>query len=153
MCPSDDLSYRSHLTRLFKQLFDWHPAHVCMLDLDGKILAVNRSWSRFAEGNGLSPQYKFDGQSYLDICSVAAEKGDDYAKQALTGLLDIMATGRRKFVLTYPCHAPHEKRWFKLWIEPQMPEAPVIIVAHQLDRAETISLPDMTHLFSQPGQG
>jgi hypothetical protein len=150
---TDDPNYRTHMIALFKRLFDWHPAHVCMLDLEGRILAVNRGWSRFAESNGLPAGYSFEGLNYVDICVAAAESGDEHAQQALTGLLEIMATGRKKFVLSYPCHAPNEKRWFKLWIEPQMPQTPVIIVAHQLERAETIALPSHAHLFTQAGEG
>ncbi|MFT3787048.1 MAG: hypothetical protein QM770_12925 [Tepidisphaeraceae bacterium] len=141
MFSSDE--HKTHVAQLFRQLFDQHPAHVCMIDLDGRIVAVNKSWLRFGAENDLSPDYSFEGQSYLDACATAAEQGDTHAAQALTGLLDVLATGRSKFTMVYPCHAPFERRWFKLWVEPQMPATPVVIVAHQLERAERVEMPSV----------
>jgi hypothetical protein len=134
----DDHRHNAYLVSLFKQLFDAHPANVCMLDLSGHILAVNAAWMEFARENELPPDYTFEGRSYLETCTAAAQAGDSHASAALTGLLDVMTTGRRNFSITYPCHAPHERRWFKLWIEPQMPDTPVVIVAHKLERAERV---------------
>lgn len=132
MCHETD----QHIVRVFRTLFDEHDAHVCMIDLKGAILAVNAAWRRFGEENGLGPTYRCEGINYLDLCTTAAEQGDSAAAEALAGLLDVLTTGRSKFVMTYPCHAPHERRWFKLWVEPQMPFSPVVIVAHQLLRHE-----------------
>jgi hypothetical protein len=146
-----DPAYRAHLSSLFRQLFDWHPAHVCMLDPQGIIMEVNRAWRRFAQQNNADENVSFQGVNYVDITTQAAEQGDEFARQALTGLLDIIATGRKKFVLTYPCHSPHERRWFKMWVEPQMPETPVIIVAHQLERAEIVSMPDHVPMIDAAG--
>ncbi len=134
----DDRAYNTYLVSLFKQLFDAHPANVCMLDMSGHILAVNASWMRFARDNELPDTYSFEGKNYLEACIAAAQSGDPHASAALTGLLDVLATGRKNFSLVYPCHAPHERRWFKLWIEPQMPETPVVILAHKLERAERV---------------
>jgi hypothetical protein len=132
MCPEHD----HHMVRVFRTLFDEHDAHVCMIDLSGRILAVNAAWRRFGAENGLRADYRCEGANYLDLCTAAAETGDPAAAEALAGLLDVLTTGRSKFVMTYSCHAPHERRWFKLWVEPQMPFSPVVVVAHQLLRYE-----------------
>lgn len=137
----DDHAKKTYLVSLFKQLFDAHPANVCMLDMSGHIIAVNESWMRFARENELPAAYTFEGKNYLESCIAAAQSGDQHASAALTGLLDVLSTGRKNFSLVYPCHAPHERRWFKLWIEPQMPETPVVILAHKLERAERIGGP------------
>jgi hypothetical protein len=129
---------KSYVLSLFRQLFDGHPAMTCMVDLSGKILAVNQSWKRFGEENDQKVGYLYEGDNYLDICVKAAETGDPYAKSVLTGLLDVLSTGRQKFTCVYPCHSPQERRWYKLWVEPQMPELPVVIIAHQLERAERL---------------
>jgi hypothetical protein len=141
--------HRDHYLRLFNRLFDAHPAHVAMIDLDGTILAVNRAWREFASANGLYG-YRFVGVNYLGICQSAAETGDAHAQTALVGLLEVLATGRSKFCVTYPCHAPHERRWFKLWIEPQMPDIPVAIVAHQIVRVEPVGMPPSTVWMQTP---
>jgi hypothetical protein len=137
----EDKGNKTYQVSLFRQLFDGHPAMACMVDLSGKILAVNRSWKRFGEENDQKVGYLYEGDNYLDICVKAAETGDPYAKQALTGILDVLTTGRKKFSMVYPCHSPIERRWFKLWAEPQMPELPVVIIAHQLERAERLTTP------------
>jgi PAS domain-containing protein len=135
---TDDPGYKTHLVNLFRQLFDSHPANVCMLDLSGHIVAVNQAWMRFAHENELPLDYTFEGINYLETCAPAAQEGDADAAAALTGLLDVLTTGRRNFSLVYPCHAPHEKRWYRLWVEPQMPDTPVVIVAHKLERFERV---------------
>lgn len=132
----DETDRRNHLIRVFRTLFDAHADQVCMLALDGTIIGVNRSWLEFGAANGLARGYTFEGVNYLDVCTKAAEQGDAIAQQALTGLLDVLATGRPQFVLSYPCHAPWQRRWFKLWVEPQMPHVDAVIVAHQLERTE-----------------
>ncbi len=122
---------------LFLQLFANHPAQVCLLDLDGVIRMVNRSWCSFSQSNGGDVSDEaYVGRSYVDICHRAAESGDEHAGQALVALMDVMTTGRRNAVMTYPCHAPHERRFYRLWIESQWPEMPALIVAHSLIRAE-----------------
>lgn len=137
-----------HLQGIFSRLFDAHPAHVAMIDGDGTILAVNTAWRRFAEFNGMSGT-AWEGISYTGVCQNAAESGDPSATEALVGLLDVINTGRPKFTMTYPCHAPHELRWFRLWIEPQFPDANVVIVAHELIRVEPVGGPDLTQFVPE----
>jgi len=127
-----------HLLKVFHHLFGQHPAQIAMLDMDGTILAVNESWLSFGSQNDQADEYKSVGQNYLDVCQRSAESGDEIASAALSGLLEIIATGRPKFAMTYPCHAPFERRWFKLWIETQWPDSPVLILAHQLIRSEPV---------------
>jgi len=123
--------------RVFEQLFKEHPVQIALLDLKGVILAVNERWHTFGRENGLDPTFDFVGISYLDVCQKAAEAGDELAAIAMTGLLDVMTTGRVNYAMTYPCHSPDEKRWFKLWIQTQSPANPTIIVVHHLVRSES----------------
>jgi hypothetical protein len=134
---SDDLGMRW----LFSRLFSDHPAQICLLDMDGVIRMVNRAWCSFSQANGGDvSDDAYVGRNYLDVCQQSAESGDEHAQQALVALLEVMTTGRRSAVMTYPCHAPHEKRFYRLWIENQSPETPAIVVAHSLIRAEPVRL-------------
>lgn len=117
--------------KVFHGLFADHPAHIALISLDGDILAVNDAWQRFGESNGLQKGYEFLGISYLTACQPAVEAGDPYASHATMGLLGLMQSSRDKFTLIYPCHSPVEQRWFRMWAEPQTPDVPAIVVAHQ----------------------
>jgi hypothetical protein len=120
------------LLALFKSLFDSHPSHIALLDLRGKILAVNPAWKRFGEQNRLAPGYDCVGMNYLRICETAAEGGVPQAREAYVGLLEVIHTGRPKFTMVYPCHSDNENRWFRMWVEPQTPNVPALIIAHKL---------------------
>ncbi len=114
---------------LFQQLFGNFPSHSALLDLEGQIIAVNRSWNDFGRKNGLANGYSFEGQNYLAVCENAASQCR-YAVEAMIGLLDVMKAGRPTFSMVYPCHSPSEKQWYRLWIELQLPHSPSVIVAH-----------------------
>jgi hypothetical protein len=115
---------------LFRRLFDKSPAQVALLDFTGRILQTNLSWRRFGRENGQDDSYDCVDQNYLSICSAAAAAGNADAQRACVGLLQVMHLQRRKFTMVYPCHSPTERKWFRLWIQPQTPELPVIVVAH-----------------------
>jgi hypothetical protein len=119
------------LRTIFDGLFKTHPAHVALLDLQANILAVNDAWVRFGRANGLRADYDFGRSNYLHACEPAADAGDDYARDAYTGLLQVMRSSLARFTLVYPCHAPAEQRWFRLWVQPQRPAADAIVVAHK----------------------
>jgi len=118
------------LTNVFASVFSEHPANIALLDLDANLLAVNGAWSRFAEDNGLRRGYEFAGANYLAATEPGAMAGDEYARQAYVGLLGVMRAGLPKFTMVYPCHSPTEQRWFRMWVQPQTPEAAAIVVAH-----------------------
>ncbi len=135
----------SSTVQLFQQLFGNFKAHTALLDLEGKIIAVNRSWNNFGHENGLVDGYEFEGRNYLTMCEIAVCESR-YAIEAMIGLLDVINTGRPTFSMTYPCHSPSQHRWFRLWVESQSPHSPSIIVAHTLlndyfDLAEVSDFP------------
>jgi hypothetical protein len=115
---------------LFARLFDTSPAQVALLDLDGVILRTNKAWLEFGRLHGLRPDYQSIGQNYLKICEQAADQGDPSATQAYIGLLEVFRTQRPKFTMVYPCHSPSQKQWYRMWVEPQSPQLPAIVVAH-----------------------
>jgi hypothetical protein len=119
-------SYR----RTFRQLFNGRTAQVALLDWSGIILETNSAWDQFGVENGLSRSYQSIGKNYLALCESAI--GEDYpsAHEAYLGLLEVMQTNRPKFAMVYPCHSPTIRQWYRMWVEPQLPEVPAIIVAH-----------------------
>jgi PAS domain S-box-containing protein len=90
------------------------PAMVALLDSQGIILAVNDSWRKFGSDNDLLGSDYFVGQNYLTVCDDSSGKDSEYALQASQGIRGVIAGRTREFNLEYPCHAPEEKRWFRM---------------------------------------
>jgi two-component system, LuxR family, sensor kinase FixL len=106
-------------------------ANIAVLDGNGRILAVNAAWQRFAQANGGSTLIQSSvGVNYLDICRAAVESGDELAGEALRGLQEVMDGTKTVFSLEYPCHSPSEERWFQMTVTPAHLEGGGVVVAH-----------------------
>lgn len=88
-------------------------AHVAILDEFGTILAVNRAWRLFAQENMLEEESAALGANYIDVCRVGVTSGSMESELMLRGIEDVLTGRRAHFFLQYPCHAPHEERWFQ----------------------------------------
>jgi signal transduction histidine kinase/DNA-binding response OmpR family regulator len=106
------------------------PAHISLLDREGNIIAVNEPWRAFAERNGYSGGGTGLGRNYLDICQGAAAEGEEDAALAGRGIAGILAGQLPIFKLDYPCHAPEERRWFRLVVAPLRGTITAAIVLH-----------------------
>jgi len=91
-------------------LLDALQSHMAVVDHAGTILSVNRAWENFSVMNGGDPSLMGVGLNYLEASA------DNPTVQA--GLRQVLAGERGEFELTYPCHAPHERRWFRIRITP-----------------------------------
>ena len=111
-------------------------AHVAILDGAGRIMAVNAAWERFGRANGLDPSYGFAGVDYLDVCDRAVTNARscgvscEGATEALAGLRAVLDAAAPRFSLTYPCHAPHERRWFLMFARPLSSGVRGAVVSH-----------------------
>ena len=109
------------------------PANIAMLDTEGVIVSVNEAWRRFAGANALLSAACAIGLNYLEICDRAL--GDDaaVARQAAAGIRSVLSGGLNSFSLEYPCHAPAERRWFRLLATPLTRDRPGGAVVMHLD--------------------
>jgi DNA-binding CsgD family transcriptional regulator len=81
------------------------PVSAAILDSSGMIVAVNDTWSDFAQANELRIPDAGVGANYLNYC----------VDPQFTRELEALLAGRLDLVtLVYPCHSPREKRWFSL---------------------------------------
>lgn len=87
---------------------------IAVIDQAGNILDVNLAWKSFAVENGLPSGYACAGHNYLETLTTAFAAGDSHAGEALQGFLDVLAGKLKVFCFEYPCHSPHEKRWFTM---------------------------------------
>ncbi|PNY79562.1 sensor histidine kinase [Deinococcus koreensis] len=102
---------------LFQATLDALSAHVAVVEPSGQVVAVNRAWAQFCTDNGGSETSCGVGSNYLAVCGDAPETLED-APVMTRGLLEVLRGERPDFALTYPCHAPHERRWFRARIVP-----------------------------------
>lgn len=95
-----------------KSVLDNVSDNIAVIDSDGKIVYVNRSWIVFGEKNQLIAQSSYKGKNYLEVCRKSAHNGDEYATQALNGIQRFIQGKTNQFELEYPCHSLEEARWF-----------------------------------------
>ncbi|MDQ2746253.1 MAG: CHASE3 domain-containing protein, partial [Acidobacteriota bacterium] len=108
-------------------ILDSLPAHISVLDRDGKIIAVNQAWRNYAAANCLEEQQLDStdiGQNYVRVCetSAAFEEDTQVVVEQMRAVLNGMLKG---FSFEYPCHSPTEERWFILQAN-AMPQGAVI---------------------------
>jgi signal transduction histidine kinase/CheY-like chemotaxis protein len=98
------------------------PAEVAVVDPQGVIRAVNGPWERFAIQNAPvdapSPSNTGVGANYLTASLSGAAQGAPMAQEAVDGIRAVMECRLSGFSLVYPCHAPHQPRWFTMHVLP-----------------------------------
>jgi len=97
-------------------------AEICVLDRNGTIMAVNEPWRHFALENGVEPGKTVDGidvgDNYLAAWNSGAEVTADGAMDARDGIQAVLDGSQPSFSLEYPCHSPHQQRWFNMMVTP-----------------------------------
>ena len=91
------------------------PAHIAVVDGEGRVIAVNQAWTEFAAACG--GQNAGVGDSYLETCRRAAAVDAD-AALALTGIEAVLTGSSPQFAKEYPCHGPKERHWFLMTVVP-----------------------------------
>ena len=87
-------------------------AHIAILDQNGVILATNRAWQDFAKANKIRMRPDTVNVNYLEICERALHHSAESAAAVSEGINALIEKEIDEFVIEYPCHSPHEKRWF-----------------------------------------
>jgi diguanylate cyclase (GGDEF)-like protein/hemerythrin-like metal-binding protein len=119
--------------KLFLQsVLDGLTAHIALIDANGDIVLVNKAWRDFARDNGLAPERVSEGTSYLCACDSAGRNNATEADSFADGIRKVLAGELQQFALEYPCHAPHERRWFVGRVTPFPGDGPRrVVVAHE----------------------
>jgi PAS domain S-box-containing protein len=98
------------------------PDSIAVIDGDGTILWVNRSWRDFALHNGMkySESHAGDviGINYLSVCQAGMTLGAEGARSALDGIRCVLDGRLSGFSTEYPCHSPSKVRWFDMRVSP-----------------------------------
>jgi len=98
--------------RFMQETINALPAHICVLDETGRIIAVNEAWNRFAENNAADLSCVSTGSNYLNVCDTASRQGDVQAAAIAEGIRAVLSGEQETFEHEYPCHSEFEQRWF-----------------------------------------
>ena len=94
-------------------ILDSLPAHVALLDGEGRILAVNGGWRQFASENDYDGEAFAVGDNYLQVCHGVEGDAARDANLVLDGLMAVLS-GKQDFMeVRYTCDSPTDKRWFR----------------------------------------
>ncbi len=117
--------------RLRQAVLDAMPAEVVVLDREGRIVAVNSGWRRFAEENGAPPELRDGiGIDYLAVCRHLQAEGPGHSETVADGLAAILNGRSAGYATQYPCHAPDRQRWFELTATPVAEGEARAVVVH-----------------------
>lgn len=117
-------------------ILDSIAANVCVLDEEGKIIAVNQAWKDFYVDNGGAQGHCHEGDNYLKVCTNAIQSLSaelQSASQFYIGFREIIEGKRERFDLEYPCHSPKEQRWFFVRVAAMRNVSPRRIVVTHVD--------------------
>ena len=104
-------------------------AMVCLIAANGTILSVNSAWDEFSTKNNGDPATTGVGVNYFKVLENAILKGHTRYQVTLDGMKRVVQE-RVVYEEEYPCHGPHEERWFKMRAEPLIIEEGGAIVSH-----------------------
>jgi diguanylate cyclase (GGDEF)-like protein len=124
-----------------KAILDALPAHVAILDAEGRISAINAQWRAFSGGNagdggGEVAEGGKVGDNYLDLCTREAAQGIPEAEQVGEAALEIIAGTSNGYCLVYPSHTPERQQWFRVNLTPLHNEPPHGVLVTQIDITE-----------------
>ncbi len=91
---------------------------ICVVDLEGTIIGVNKAWVAFASSNEGATGDDFIGINYLELCRTASGSAGEEAADFYAGLRSVLNGSQGLFELEYPCHSAKELRWYLARVTP-----------------------------------
>ena len=109
-------------------ILDALPAHVALLDSEGAILSVSRSWSEFASASGIDVTSPV-GRSYFEFCQT--NFWGELGPMIANGLTAVLAGHQPQFSIDHPCEHGGWRRWYRLMAAPlALDESAGAVVMH-----------------------
>jgi signal transduction histidine kinase len=121
-----------------KNVLDTLQENICVLDITGTIVMVNRKWREFADANPPAPENYGVGANYLAVCTAAID--DNYEDPSLftEGIRAVCSGEHISYEQEYPCHSPTEQRWFRLRATRFVGSDPALVVISHENITERI---------------
>ncbi len=99
-------------------ILDALPAHIALLDVDGRIIAANQAWRRCA-GTYIFPGSNSTlGQNYVDACEDGVRSHGDEVAKVVGGVRSVLNGSNRDFITEYRFHSSAGQHWFRLVVMP-----------------------------------
>ncbi len=109
---------QQRLAALNTALLDSLPAHVALLDKQGKIIATNEAWRRDGNRHGFSHPDWGVGTDYAAACLRMTSQHNLQAASIARGVHSVLNGSRSQFVQEYASHIDDNKRWFRVMVTP-----------------------------------
>jgi PAS domain-containing protein len=107
-----------------RTILDAIPAHLAVLDPDGKIIFVNKSWQRFV-GQCEGPWKSIVGQNYVEHCELANHQFGSIGHRVATGIRKVLKVETSTFSLVHEVAQEGQNKRYRM-------------TATSLGRADTI---------------
>ncbi|MBP6851734.1 MAG: PAS domain-containing protein, partial [Rhodoferax sp.] len=116
-----------------KATLDAAAAQICVLDAEGRVLAVNQAWRSFYATNAGpdAPGDPTKDWNYLQVCDCASGEDGIEASAMAAGIRAVIRGEREQFDLEYPCHSPTENRWFLARVTRFHDGSSNVVIAHE----------------------
>lgn len=115
-----------------KSVLDSVSEQIVVIEKNGDIVFVNRSWVEFGKNNNSSIKKQWESVNYISECEKAATMGDEFGEKALAGIRSVVNKEEPDFYFEYPCHSQEEERWFMMRISPLcLANSDYFVVSHQ----------------------
>jgi PAS domain S-box-containing protein len=107
------------------------PAHLAVIESDGRIVAVNKAWEKFAqEISGDFPDTPGLGENYLDALEEGRAFERSRGREAAAGVHDVLDRRRVRFEFEFEVGAGPEARWYLLIVTPLLGAEGGAVIAH-----------------------
>lgn len=117
---------------MYKVALDSLSAQVAILNEAGDIIETNRAWRDFALDNGVTENPGSLGVNYLAVCEQAGPEAGAEPLAVAQGIRRVISGDLEEFFIDYPCHSPHQQRWYALRVVRfREPGERKVILAHE----------------------
>ena len=105
--------------------------HICVVDSEGNIIAINRAWTQFGLENGGEEQTLNEGANYFLACLNAVDHYEiQDAAKALDGIKAVLEGQTGLFEMEYDCHSSDVERWFLMRVTPMKFRGRKAVISH-----------------------
>jgi PAS domain S-box-containing protein len=118
--------------RFVRATLDGLSAHICVVDVRGRIVITNRAWDSFAAENDAVQGLFGVGVNYLDACRPCSEDDPSDPAEFYSGIRDVIEGSLPEFVKEYSCDSPDEQRWFSCRVSPfSVAGTGYVVISHE----------------------
>lgn len=122
----------SSTENFYKNLLNSLSHSIALVDRQGAIVAVSKSWNLFTYNNENDMLKNVSaGSNYFHACQQAIDSGDEYAYAALCGIKGVLDKYENSFYMEYSCNSAGEKTWYSLTVTKFEGNNSLAVIEHQ----------------------